>query len=136
MAENKLRKRRSTLDSLLLEPTMEDRKLQAALNEWARGAIVQLGGPRNVTASQKAQLHAAKISLSIILAEGQVIKDVGDFANARVKLATRNFETHQAVLRKHLRDLGLLSKPSPRVERGSMVLGDIVREYAKRGSSG
>jgi hypothetical protein len=124
------RKPRSTLDSLLLEPTLADKKLRTALSQWLKKAVRELGGWANLNAFQQAQLTAAKLSLSIILAEGKVMVECSDLSDRRAVLANRNVEVHQGLLRKYIRDLGLL-RPRPRAKRVTTIQ-DIQEEYRKR----
>jgi hypothetical protein len=126
------RKNRSSIDALLVAPTVADRKIRAAILEWVRGAVGQLGGWRCLSPFQRSQLVACKISLSILMVEEKVLTEVGSLEDARAVLAGRNIETHSNLLRKHVKDLGLLAKPRLRAERGTIALADIVKEYSKR----
>ena len=129
------RKSRSTLDSLLVAPTVADKKIRAAILEWVRSAVAQLGGWRSLSAFQRASLISCKISMTILMVSEQTLVEVGSLEDPRAVAAGRAIETHSNLLRKHVKDLGLLAKTKAPADKGSMTVADIVREYGlKRGS--
>jgi hypothetical protein len=129
------RKSRSTIDSLLVSPTVEDKKIRAAILEWIRSAVNQLGGWGSLSAFQRASLLSCKISLTILMTEEKVLSDVGSLEDARAVLACKNIETHTNLLRKSVQALTLPLKTRPPAQRGSMLLADIVREYGEKKGS-
>ena len=124
------RKNRSTLDSLLTGPTVADKKIRAAILEWVRSAVTQLGGWRSLSAFQRAALVSCKISLTLILVSEQTLVEVGSLEDPRAVAAGRAIETHSNLIRKHVKDLGLLARRE-RKQQG-LTVADVVREYGQR----
>lgn len=128
------RKSRSTIDTLLVAPMVADKKIRAAILEWVRSAVDQLGGWRSLTAFQRAQLVSAKISLTILLVSELTLVEVGSLEDPRAVAAGKAIETHTNLLRKAVQSLHLLSKARSRPEKVTTI-ADIAREYANRRSS-
>jgi len=128
------RKSRSTFDSLLVAPTVADKKIRAAILEWVRSAVAQLGGWRGLSALQRATLVSCKISLTLILVSEQTLIEVGSLENPRAVTAGKAIEVHSNLLRRHVKDLGLLARRE-RKQRG-LTVADIVREYGQKRRSG
>ena len=133
MPDSKTRKSRSTLDSLLVAPTVADKKIRAAILEWVRGAVDQLGGWRGLSAVQRSTLVACKISLTILMLSEQALVAIGSLEDPRAVAATKAIETHSSLLRKHVRDLGLLARRERK--QPGLTVADVVREYGQRKGS-
>jgi hypothetical protein len=128
------RKSRSTIDTLLVAPTASDKKIRAAILEWVRSAVAQLGGWRSLSAFQRASLISCKISLTILMVSEQTLVEVGSLEDPRAIAAGKAIETHSNLLRKHVKDLGIL-EGRVRKQRG-LMLSDILAEYKQRKGGG
>jgi len=126
------RKSRSTIDTLLVAPTVADKKIRAAILEWVRSAVNQLGGWRGLTAFQRASLVSCKISLTLILVSEARLVELGSMEDPRSVSACKTIETHSNLLRKHVKDLGIVERRI-REQRG-MTVADIALEYRQKGS--
>ena len=129
------RKPRSALDALLSRPTAADPRVRAAVAEFVRVAASELGGWRGLSVIQRFTLLACKLSLTLILVSEETLMAVESMEDPRAVAACKTIETHSSLLRKHSRDLGLLTKQRPRREQGAMLLSDIVKEYGSRNRS-
>jgi hypothetical protein len=125
------RKNRSTLDSLLVAPTVADKKIRAAILEWVKTAVHDLGGWRRLTAVQRSMLISAKLSLTILLVSEKTMVDVESPSDPLLIQAAKNAIVHANLLRKTVQALNVVSKARPRAERG-VTVAEINEEYRRK----
>jgi hypothetical protein len=123
------RKSRSTIDALLTSPIAADPKIRAAVSEYVRGTIAELGGHRNISAAQRATVLGQKIALTIVLVgEAQLAAQDSLLDEDRQPLGIlKTLETYIALFRKGQVALGLTKLRRPQTP--ALTLQDVIKEY-------